>query len=247
MPHEFKVSKEIALDASPEQVWEAVATGRGLDAWFMGSNEVEPRVGGTTRCTMGRYSEEGMVTAWEPHKRFAYRSREGDDGSFMAFEYVIDGRDEGRTVLRLVQSGFMSADWEAEYEALNKGWDMYLRTIGQYLTYFPGQTATPISAQGPQAAGEGQVWEAVKKGVGLAGAVREGDRARYTVAGSKPVEGVVDSVLVPTFLGVRTSDGLYRFVGRGGAVGVGHHIFAAGVDQRDADRAWQTWLSQLFE
>jgi len=72
MPHEFKVTKEIALDASPEQVWEAVATGRGLDAWFMGSNEVEPRVGGTTRFTMGGYSEEGMVTAWEPHKRFAW-------------------------------------------------------------------------------------------------------------------------------------------------------------------------------
>ena len=109
----------------------------------------------------------------------------------------------------------MSGGWEAEYEALNKGWDMYLRTIGQYLTYFPGQTATPISAQGPQAAGEEQVWEALKKGLGLSGAVREGDRARFTVAGSKPVEGVVDSVLVPTFLGVRTSDGLYRFVGGG--------------------------------
>jgi len=35
-------------------------------------------------------------------------------------------------------------------------------------------------------------------------------------------------------------------VGRGGAVGVGHHIFAA-LDQQDADRAWQTWLTQLVE
>jgi len=247
MPHEFKVTKEIALDASPEQVWEAVATGRGLDAWLMGSNEVEPRVGGTTRFTMGGYSEEGTVTAWEPLKRFAYRSREGDDGSFMAFEYVIEGREEGRTVLRLVQSGFMSGDWEAEYEALNKGWDMYLRTIGQYLTYFPGQTATPISAQGPQAPGEEQVWDALKRGLGLSGTVSEGDRARFTLAGTAPVEGVVDSVLSPTFLGVRTSDGLYRFVGRGGAVGVGHHVFDAGVDQERAELAWRTWLTALFE
>ena len=141
----------------------------------------------------------------------------------------------------------MSGDWEAEYEALNKGWDMYLRTIGQYLTYFPGQTATPISAQGPQAPGEEQVWDALKRGLGLSGTVSEGDRARFTLAGTAPVEGVVDSVLSPTFLGVRTSDGLYRFVGRGGAVGVGHHVFDAGVDQERAELAWRTWLTALFE
>jgi hypothetical protein len=30
-------------------VWEAIATGPGLDSWFMGRNEVEPREGGTVR------------------------------------------------------------------------------------------------------------------------------------------------------------------------------------------------------
>jgi hypothetical protein len=55
----------------------------------------------------------------------------------------------------------------------------------------------------------------------------------------------VDSVLYPSFLGVRTSDGLYRFVGRGGVVGVGHHIFTD-VDQQETERAWQAWLTRLF-
>jgi hypothetical protein len=40
-------------------------------------------------------------------------------------------------------------------------------------------------------------------------------------------------------------DGRYRFVGRGGVVAVGHHLFAEGVDW-EAERAWQSWLDRLF-
>ena len=68
---------------------------------------------------------------------------------------------------------------------------------------------------------------------------------RFSLDGSTPVEGVVDSVLYPSFLGVRTADGLYRFVGRGGAIGVGHHVFAD-VDRQETERAWQAWLTRLF-
>jgi uncharacterized protein YndB with AHSA1/START domain len=49
MPRGFELRKEITLDATPEQVWEAIATGPGIDAWFMGRNQVEPREGGTPR------------------------------------------------------------------------------------------------------------------------------------------------------------------------------------------------------
>ncbi|WP_143737006.1 SRPBCC domain-containing protein [Microbispora sp. GKU 823] len=42
MPHEFELHKEIELDATPEQVWEAIATGPGVDSWFMGRTEIEP-------------------------------------------------------------------------------------------------------------------------------------------------------------------------------------------------------------
>ena len=40
--------------------------------------------------------------------------------------------------------------------------------------------------------------------------------------------------------------GRYRFVGRGGVVAVGHHLFAEGVDRQEAERAWQSWLDRLF-
>jgi hypothetical protein len=68
---------------------------------------------------------------------------------------------------------------------------------------------------------------------------------RLTPEGLAPIEGVVDYVS-PVALGVRTGDGLYRFFGRGGTVGVGHHIFAD-VDQQQAERSWQAWLTRLFD
>ena len=246
MPHEFEIRDEITVDATPEQVWEAIATGPGIDAWFMGRNEVEPHQGGTVRMTLGGYAEEATVTAWEPPRRFAYRGGEGEDGSFMAFEYLIEGRQGGGTVVRLVQSGVLGGDdWEAEYDALRKGWPMYLRTLAQYLAHFPGRTATPVSAQGPQQADQDHVWEALKRGLGLTGTVAEGDQVRFTLDGATEHQGVVDSVLYPSFLGVRTADGLYRFADRGGAVGVGHHVFAD-VDQQQTERAWRDWLTRLF-
>lgn len=247
MGHEFETDNEITVDATPEQVWDAIATGPGIDSWFMGRNEVEPREGGAARMIVGdMFTAESTVTAWEPPRRFAYRSDEAPDGSFHAFEFLIEGRDGGSTVVRLVHSGFIgSDDWESEYDALRKGDPMYLRTLGQYLTYFPGRVATPVTAWGPQQADEERVWDGLKRGLDLSGTVNENDPAQFALPGAAPVQGIVDSVLYPSFLGMRTNDGLYRFVGRNGEVGVGHHIFAD-VDQKEAEQAWQSWLTQTF-
>ena len=39
------------------------------------------------------------MTAWDPARRFAYRSGEAADGRFIAYEFLIEGRD-GEHVLR---------------------------------------------------------------------------------------------------------------------------------------------------
>ena len=35
MSHPFEVTAEITVEATPEQVWDAIATGPGIDSWFM--------------------------------------------------------------------------------------------------------------------------------------------------------------------------------------------------------------------
>ena len=91
----------------------------------MGHNEVEPHGGGAVRHSLMGSTQTSTVTAWEPAKRFSHQSAEGPDGTFMAFDYLIEGRQGGSTVLRLVHSGFLGGDWEAQYDALKKGDGMY--------------------------------------------------------------------------------------------------------------------------
>jgi uncharacterized protein YndB with AHSA1/START domain len=245
--HAFELRKEIELAATPEQVWEAIATGPGMDAWFMGRNEIEARQGGTASLTMAGQTESSSITAYEPGKRFASRTAEGEDGAFMAFEYLIEGREGGSTVLRLVQSGVLGGDWETEYEAMKTGWDMYLHTLGEYLTHFAGRTADVVSAFRPGTDGP-QGWAAVRAELELGDTVSVGDPVRIQIEGLAPAEGVVDYVDMPTFLGMRTADGLYRFIhsgaDRGNVLVLGHHLFSDSEGGR-SEQAWQSWLNGL--
>jgi len=241
----FEVRAEIETEATPEEAWEAISTGRGLDAWFMGTNEVEPRLGGAARTTIAGFTMESAVTDWDPPRRLVTDSGEGEGGRQMAFEYVIEGGGSGMTTIRLVHSGFLpDDDWEQEFEALKVGDPAYLQKLGEYLRYFRGRTAIPVAAYGPKVDRE-RAWDVFKRALGLQGEAVEGARVSSSIEGLPQIDGVVDYVS-PDFLGVRTSDALYRFIhGLGGSVVLGHHIFA-NVDQKATERAWQSWVDTAF-
>ncbi|GIH25775.1 hypothetical protein Aph01nite_40850 [Acrocarpospora phusangensis] len=241
MSHEFELIHDVELEATPDQVWEAIATGPGIDSWFMGRNEIEPREGGATHMTMPGFSGGSTITAWEPGRRFAHRAEPAEDGSFMAFEYLIEGRGGSAATLRMVHSGVLAGDWEAQYDALRKGNPLYLRSLAQYLKHFPGRTGVPVTVFGSPQPDQDTAWTAVTRAAGLSKDVREGDEAHFT-AGGERIDGVVDTVLAPTFLGVRTEDALLRFVGGGGMILTGHHLFGD-VDAETAERVWGEWLA----
>src|SRR5262245_24439213 len=143
MSHEFEVREEIAIDATPEQVWDAIATGPGIDAWFMGKSTVESRLGGTITQEVPGFTGSSTITAWEPGKRLAYTSEQAPDGSFMAFESIIEARGGGSTVLRFVHSGVLGGDdWEQEHDALRNGDRMYLEKLALYVKHFAGRAST---------------------------------------------------------------------------------------------------------
>ncbi|MGH3794636.1 MAG: SRPBCC family protein [Pseudonocardiaceae bacterium] len=234
MPREFELRKEVLLEATPEQVWEAIATGPGLAAWFM---------------PMQAPPDGAGASAWDPPKHFAVRTPEAEDGTTHAFEYLIEAREGGSTVLRFVHSAVLGDGWDTEYEdRTSLGWDMYLHTLAQYLTYFPGRPATYIGVEGPPASAEERAWPVVLDGLGLTGPASVGEQVRLTPEGLAPIEGVVD-YLTPAYLGVRAADALYRFHGRaalGLPVATGHHSYSDDVDREQAERAWQSWLARLF-
>ena len=247
MRGEWEIITDEQVDSTPEQVWQAIATGPGLDGWFIGSTEVQPGPGGTLRSTMGDYTDELSVTAWEPQRRVTYRSQQTAEGGFYALEWLVEGR-AGGTVLRCVASGFLPGDdWEAEFESLKAGGAMYFQTLVQYLSHFRGRTALVVDAFGPPLADWEHGWRLITDGLGLAsnGTVDVGAMVRLTPAGLAPIEGVVFAA-TPHLLTVRTSDAMFRFVKVGPMAAVSHRIFSADADRQQTHQAWQAWISQLF-
>ena len=133
---------ELNVDATPEQIWQAIATGPGIDSWFMGRNEVDPRQ--AIRTAFGGYTPQHGITAWEPGERLAFGGDKGPDGRFVAYEFLVEGRDRGSAVVRIATSGFLPGDdWADEYDAMTKGNALFFRTLATYLNHFAGRTAVP--------------------------------------------------------------------------------------------------------
>lgn len=250
MTHEFEIRDEIELPATPDQVWAAIATGPGIDSWFMGHSEIEPREGGKRSWAMPGFTQASTVTAWEPGRRLVFSEDPEPDGTFMAFEFLLEAKGGDTTVLRFVHSGFLADDWEEQYDALSAGDRIYLHKLASYLRFFPGRTASfSIAAWGPQVADPGRVWEAFTSAAGLTGeTVSDGDRGEIDLGRATPTQAIVDYVVPPSFLGVRTSDSIYRFIhGYRNVVVVEQHCFDGDETARKlSEDAWQTWLSTRF-
>src|SRR5690606_2890190 len=69
----------------------------------------------------------------------------GEGAGGMAFEWLVEARDGGGCVVRLVNSGFGSgADWDAQYDGMAEGWKLFLFNLQLHLEHFRGRTATPM-------------------------------------------------------------------------------------------------------
>ncbi|WP_167979746.1 SRPBCC family protein [Lentzea indica] len=243
MTREFEIKKEVEVEGTPEQVWEAIATGPGISAWFMGPHTVEPGVGGRMTLDLGFFQESATITTWDPPKHLAYTGDTAEDGSVHAMEYLVEGRDEGTTVLRFVHSGIIGGDWNDEFlSGHSHGWDMYLFTLASYVKYFTGKPATYMYVPGPEVPEGVDQWAVITKALGLPDDVSIGDEVTLEPFG---ITGVVDYARKDyrEFLGVRGPEGFYRFFGGGNQIGVGHHLFG---DPTGQPEKWKAFLEQAF-
>jgi uncharacterized protein YndB with AHSA1/START domain len=245
MGEQFEHRRETEVGASPDEVWEAIATGPGIDSWFMGANEVDPGPDGTVRMVFGPYTPVHAITAWEPGHRLVYGSGPEEDGRSIAYEFLVEGREQGTTVLRMVVSGFLPGDgWEDEYEAMAQGGELFWGTLVAYLTHFSGRIATPVTVFGPMVDDWDSAWDAVHRELGLSAPVEVGDPVRLTLDGLPTVAGQVYATNSQT-LGIRSEDAMYRLLqGFRGPMMACHHLFAD-VDLPRTERAWQGWLDRV--
>jgi uncharacterized protein YndB with AHSA1/START domain len=245
MTHPFRIEASVEIEATPEEVWEALTVGSQLDGWWIGApNEVEPRLGGKVRQTFGDQASESTVTAWDPPHRFADAGTPGPDGVMHALEFTLEGRS-GTTTVRFVHSGFLGDDWESEYEALGEGDAMYIHQLAEYVRFFRGRPVAVVEHFQPGIADRQAAMTILRSALGLGDSVTLGDAVRLEAAGLGSLEGSVD-YLSASMIGVRTSDALYRFafIPVGGGVYLGHHIYLDGVDVAAVTAAWAAWLDR---
>jgi uncharacterized protein YndB with AHSA1/START domain len=144
---EYRAERSYEVTATPEQVWEAIATADGISSWMV-PTRLDPRIGGEVSFDLGDFTASGVVTDYTPNFRFAYEepwpiaerieevpqrmvdwfdsigvplSKVHEDLAFVApiaTEFLIEAASGGSCVVRIVTSAYGSgADWENEFFA----------------------------------------------------------------------------------------------------------------------------------
>lgn len=189
------VEMELIVPGTPEQVWDAMATGRGYSGWFTPTT-IEERVGGTIAFDFGAMgSSKGEVTRWEPPARFDYVEREWQEGAPpVATEVTVTARSGGRCVIRMVHSLFAASDdWDDQLEGFEGGWPGFFEVLRVYLAHFAGQPASCAFVMAAVTGSATDTWRQMTDTLGLAGA-NVGDE-RALPGQPEPLSGCVERVL----------------------------------------------------
>ena len=141
---EHRMERTYEVAASPEKVWDAIATAGGISAWMV-PTRLDPQIGGEVSFDVGFWSH-GIVTDYTPTKRFAYAepwpiadhmpTADHDLSSLtpIATEFLVESASGGSCVIRVVTSAYGSgADWENEFFAeMIAGWGAILDNLATH-------------------------------------------------------------------------------------------------------------------
>jgi uncharacterized protein YndB with AHSA1/START domain len=187
------IDLSVEVPGTPEQVWEAIATGPGITSWFV-PHDVEEHEGGTVRMDFGPGFGEAFarVAAWEPPHRVVFT---GEGERALAYEWLVEARDGGTCLVRLVNSGFgPGEDWDAEYDGLSSGWRIFLQNLRLHLTHFRGQPARAIIPTRVVGGPYDAAFAKLCAELGVSADLRAGQRFATSGPGVPTLTGTVDSV-----------------------------------------------------
>ena len=167
------VQVEVEVPGTPEEVWQAIATGPGISSWFV-PTEFEERDGKPVAVTLTfgpGMESRSVVTAWEPPRKWVTQSDGWVPGSPpIANEWNVEARGGGICIVRIVHSLFASTDdWDNQLEGTESGWPGFLSTLRIYLTHFRGQRSAMKQWMAPAAGTEAEAWETLTAALGLKG------------------------------------------------------------------------------
>ena len=252
------IEVEVEVPGTPEEVWEAIATGPGISSWFF-PTEVGEREGGAVRCHLGPGMDSlATVTTWDPPRRFAAEAKGADpDAPAIASEWTVEPRAGGKCIVRIVHSLFASSDdWDDQLESAENGWPCFFAILRLYLARFRGQPASIVRLLGSAAGSADEVWRTLLDGLGVAG-LSEGQPWNGAAFGAPAAGGVLERLRpgVQPYAVLRLDRPLGGIaaanafpMGGQAMANVGIYLYggdAAAVAARD-EAAWQAWMKERF-
>ncbi|HYP45700.1 MAG TPA: SRPBCC domain-containing protein [Propionibacteriaceae bacterium] len=251
----YRLEFSVEVPGTPERVWQAIATAKGMSAWFL-PTEIEEREGGSLHFSMGAdMGSDGQVTGWDPPSRLVYEEdwaalmgKDPDALSPLTSEFLVEAQSGGTCVVRVTTSGFgTGADWEPEFwDDMATNWMPFFDNLRLYLAHFPGQEATQLEVTASHPGDPEALWSTLHRALGLGdegatvevrdttGTVeRVGDR-QALIRLTEPVPGMLS---------------VFAF-GQGddkATAGVRAYLFSADAADyvRREEPAWRAWLQGL--
>jgi uncharacterized protein YndB with AHSA1/START domain len=185
------IELEVEVAGTPEEVWRAIATGPGISSWYV-PHTVEEREGGSATASFGSAPEmqiKGRVAAWEPPHRVVFDDGTGEG---LAFEWLVEARDGGTCIVRLVNTGFGSGeDWDAQYEGMTEGWLLFLGNLKLHLEQFPGQSATASLPTATWAGPRDTAWARLTDDLSIPAIPAVGERIKVNTPNAPTLAGTV--------------------------------------------------------
>ena len=247
------IAVETEVPGTPEEVWDAIATGEGISSWFVPTEIKDGKI--TSQFGPGMESV-AEITGWEPPHRFSATSGGlGPGAPPMATEWTVEAKAGGTCVVRVVHSLFASTDdWDNQLSGVESGWPSLFHVLRLYLARFQKQPVASFQAMAMlQAASESEAWPRISGTLGLpaetgapwtapAGAPSLSGRVNWTAPGKNALllqlEAPLSGMLMLTACGA--GDQVMAFLG--------FFVFGEGAKEAGARAVadWQTWLQKQF-
>lgn len=168
------VAVEVEVPGTPQEVWQAIATGPGISSWFVPTSFSGADSAGRPATVAMNFGPglvaTSTVTAWDPPRLFAAQGEGWGGSPPIATQWQLEARPGGGCVVRVVHSLLADTDaWDAQLEATESGWPGFFRTLRIYLTHFRGQPSALVQLMAPVAAPEAQAWGRLTAAMGVQG------------------------------------------------------------------------------
>ena len=172
----YRLEFSVEVPGTREQVWQAIATAKGMSAWFLPTT-MEEREGGSLHFDMGpEMGSDGQVTGWDPPHRLVYdedwaalMGKDADALSPLTSEFLVEAQSGGTCVVRVTSSGFgTGAAWESEFwDDLAPAWMPFFDNLRLYLSHFPGQEASQLEVTTSHPGDAEALWSTLRDALGL--------------------------------------------------------------------------------